>query len=361
MSGKPSIYDSITSNYWRRPFISAETKQMYYLKLNHHREATHSNLERFTNEKFRKCVDIIKPGRGEPMGMLLVATGPHAVVPGVVVKEITIGGPVHKSGMVKIGDQIVKVNGASLIGMKFEEMVRLIRGVSKGKKVQLEIIDGCGQIIAFRRQIPNPCEKLVLGNIILFLDPKYIMTISIQKKEEQLLGITLSPMGNDAVIPSVFISALAIGGAVRESRKLQLGDQILKVNGKSTVGLPLHTIDNLISSCSKGNEIQFKIARIKKMTSHNIYSDSHGIDLSSGFVTRVDPKEEAYKAGIKPGMQIMEIDEESYYGKDDYEIRDRLGYVGSKTVICMSPIDPKEESKDLQQQPQPTQENLEYI
>jgi len=325
--------------------------------LNHHRESTHSNVERFINKKYQKEVEINKSA-GEQLGMRLIATGPHAVIPGIVVKEITIGSPAHKSGTIKIGDQIMSVNGASLIGMKFPEIVRLVRGVSKDRKVELEIIDGCGKIIAFRRQTPNPSEKMVLENANLFLNPQHIITVIVQKRKKQPLGIQLTITGKDAVIPSVFISTISAGGAVRASRKLQIGDQILKINGFSTVGLTSSAAYSLMNNCSKETEIQFKIARIKKITNHNIYSDSHGISLSSGCVLRVDPETEAAKAGIKSGMHIMEIDEESYYGRDDVDILTCLEKEGSKTVVCMSPIESKhskegnDECKDLKHQSQ---------
>merc|ERR1712228_1018816 len=93
------------------------------------------------DNKHWKKVEITKIGN-EKMGMKLVPTGRDAVVPGVVVEQIHLNGPAHKTGKIAIGDQIMSINGASLIGMKFSDITDLISGVNKGVRIIIELVEG---------------------------------------------------------------------------------------------------------------------------------------------------------------------------------------------------------------------------
>merc|ERR1712087_142990 len=123
--------------------------------------------------------------------------------------------------------------------------------------------------------------------------------------------------------------------------KFQLGDQIMKINGQSTVGLPCQTVIEMAQGCALGCEIELEIVRTKKPSVHTLTSDKPGIELAEGHVTNLAEDGEASKVGIKKGMRIMNIDENNYFKKIDSDIMAALTKPGEKKVVCLESIEQK--------------------
>merc|ERR1712038_1379799 len=199
------------------------------------------------------------------MGMKLVPTGRDAVVPGVVVEQIHLNGPAHKTGKIKIGDQIMSINGASLIGMKYSDVLSVVDGVSKGVKIVLEIVEGGGSADKSAQLLSDHTD-----NLSTFMNPEYCLTITLQKKPGERMGMVIRPTLSDAIVPSVFITCINPSGAAAANGKFKVGDQILKINGQSTVGLSYKETLDLALGCGKGGRVDFNIVRMKEETCHKL-------------------------------------------------------------------------------------------
>lgn len=66
------------------------------------------------------------------------------------------------------------------------------------------------------------------------------------KMKGEILGVVIVESGWGSMLPTVVIANLAPAGAAARCGQLNIGDQIIAVNGVSLVGLPLSTCQNYI-------------------------------------------------------------------------------------------------------------------
>ena len=60
------------------------------------------------------------------------------------------------------------------------------------------------------------------------------------------LGVVIVESGWGSMVPTIVLASMAPGGAAARCSQLNVGDQIMSVNGVSLVGLPLSTCQNYI-------------------------------------------------------------------------------------------------------------------
>lgn len=78
--------------------------------------------------------------------------------------------------------------------------------------------------------------------------------VYIEKQKGEILGVVIVESGWGSILPTVIIASLLHAGPAEKSGRLNIGDQIMTVNGTSLVGLPLSTCQSIIkvhSSISK--------------------------------------------------------------------------------------------------------------
>lgn len=66
------------------------------------------------------------------------------------------------------------------------------------------------------------------------------------KSKGEILGVVIVESGWGSMLPTVVIANLAPAGAAARCGQLNIGDQIIAINGVSLVGLPLSTCQNYI-------------------------------------------------------------------------------------------------------------------
>lgn len=55
--------------------------------------------------------------KGEILGVVIVESGWGSILPTVILANMMNGGPAARSGKLSIGDQIMSINGTSLVGL----------------------------------------------------------------------------------------------------------------------------------------------------------------------------------------------------------------------------------------------------
>lgn len=70
---------------------------------------------------------IVPKVKGESLGVVIVESGWGSMVPTVVVANMAPTGPAARCGMMNIGDQIISVNGVSLVGLPLSSCQNYIK------------------------------------------------------------------------------------------------------------------------------------------------------------------------------------------------------------------------------------------
>ena len=68
----------------------------------------------------------------------------------------------------------------------------------------------------------------------------------VPKARNEILGVVIVESGWGSMLPTVVIANLAPAGAAARCGQLNIGDQIIAINGISLVGLPLSTCQTYI-------------------------------------------------------------------------------------------------------------------
>lgn len=101
-------------------------KEMDYQEVLNQQEIFGEELYMFANKDMQKEV-IIPKGKGECLGVVIVESGWGSMVPTVVLANMLPGGPASRCGLLNIGDQIISVNGVSLVGLPISSAQNYIK------------------------------------------------------------------------------------------------------------------------------------------------------------------------------------------------------------------------------------------
>lgn len=77
------------------------------------------------------------------------------------------------------------------------------------------------------------------------------------KQKGEILGIVIVESGWGSMLPTVVIANLAQNSPSARCGQLNIGDQIIAINGISLVGLPLSTCQNYVKVIILSTEIIF--------------------------------------------------------------------------------------------------------
>jgi len=177
----------------------------------------HDDLEHYTKDKSMKEVWVSKK-KGESLGVVIVESGWGSIVPTVILANLQHGAPAEKSGKLNIGDQIISVNGTSLVGLP---------------------LNTCQQIIKNIRSQTIACFKIVSC-------PPAVTVIIKRPHIDYQLGFSIQ----DGIICSLMRGGIAERGGVR------VGHRIIEINGTSVVATEHDRIVKML--VTSVGEIQMK-------------------------------------------------------------------------------------------------------
>jgi C-terminal processing protease CtpA/Prc len=90
--------------------------------------------------------------------------------------------------------------------------------------------------------------------------------VFIEKQKGEILGVVIVESGWGSILPTVIIANMMHGGPAEKSGKLNIGDQIMSINGTSLVGLPLSTCQSIIKVPDHDTGVGFCLCHRTEMT-----------------------------------------------------------------------------------------------
>lgn len=96
---------------------------------------------------------LIEKAKGEILGVVIVESGWGSILPTVIIANMMHAGPAERSGRLNIGDQIMSINGTSLVGLPLSTCQSIIKVSPQMPDVAL-----ASQLTSRSTQDPKPCS-----------------------------------------------------------------------------------------------------------------------------------------------------------------------------------------------------------
>jgi C-terminal processing protease CtpA/Prc len=184
-------------------------KELDYQEVLNSQEMSMTELEMFARKDNQREV-IVPKKRGEILGLSIVESGWGSVLPTAVIASLKQDGPAYRCKKLSVGDQILSINGISLVGLSLAECQKILRKTKNQSVARLSVV---------------PCPITVEVKIKR-PDTKYQLGFSVQH----------------GVICSLLRGGIAERGGVR------VGHRIISINGTTVVGVPHDKIVTLLAS-----------------------------------------------------------------------------------------------------------------
>lgn len=138
---------------------SSFVKEMDYQEVLNSQEIFGDELEMFAKKDKQKEV-IVPKGKGEILGVVIVESGWGSMLPTVVIANMAQGSPALRCGHINIGDQIIAINGISLVGLPLSTCQNYIKNTRNQTAIKLTVVP-CPPVVEVK--IKRPDTKYQLG------------------------------------------------------------------------------------------------------------------------------------------------------------------------------------------------------
>ncbi|XP_073993929.1 uncharacterized protein isoform X4 [Rhodnius prolixus] len=184
-------------------------KEMDYQEVLNSQEIFGDELQMFAKKEMQKEV-VVPKAKGEILGVVIVESGWGSMLPTVVIANLAPSGAATRCGQLNIGDQIIAINGVSLVGLPLSTCQNYIKNSKTQTVVKLTVVP-CAPVVEVKIKRP---------------DTKYQLGFSVQ----------------NGVICSLLRGGIAERGGVR------VGHRIIEINNQSVVAVPHEKIVNLLAT-----------------------------------------------------------------------------------------------------------------
>ncbi|XP_053678378.1 amyloid-beta A4 precursor protein-binding family A member 2-like [Anopheles nili] len=184
-------------------------KELDYQEVLNSQEIFGDELEIFAKKELQKEV-VVPKAKGEILGVVIVESGWGSMLPTVVIANLASAGAAARCGQLNIGDQIIAINGLSLVGLPLSTCQGYIKNTKNQTVVKFTVVP-CAPVVEVKIKRPNT---------------KYQLGFSVQ----------------NGVICSLLRGGIAERGGVR------VGHRIIEINNQSVVAVPHEKIVNLLAT-----------------------------------------------------------------------------------------------------------------
>uniref|UniRef100_A0A3B4FE84 Amyloid beta precursor protein binding family A member 1 n=1 Tax=Pundamilia nyererei TaxID=303518 RepID=A0A3B4FE84_9CICH len=145
--------------------------------------------------------------------------------------------------------------------------------------------------------------------------PFIYITVFVEKAKGEILGVVIVESGWGSILPTVIIANMMHAGPAERSGRLNIGDQIMSINGTSLVGLPLSTCQSIIKGLKNQSHIKLNIVRCPPVTTVLIRRPDLryqlGFSVQNGIICSLMRGGIAERGGVRVGHRIIEINSQS--------------------------------------------------
>ncbi|XP_016108268.1 amyloid beta A4 precursor protein-binding family A member 1-like [Sinocyclocheilus grahami] len=158
-------------------------------------------------------------------------------------------------------------------------------------------------------------QDMYNDDLIHFSKSENCKDVYIEKQKGEIIGVVIVESGWGSILPTVIIANMMHGGPAEKSGRLNIGDQIMSINGTSLVGLPLSTCQSIIKGLKNQSRIKLNIVRCPPVTTVLIRRPDLryqlGFSVQNGIICSLMRGGIAERGGVRVGHRIIEINSQS--------------------------------------------------
>ncbi|XP_069332595.1 multiple PDZ domain protein isoform X7 [Eulemur rufifrons] len=262
-----------------------------------------------------ETIELVNDGSGLGFGIIGGKTT------GVIVKTILPGGVADQHGRLCSGDHILKIGDTDLAGMSSEQVAQVLRQC--GNRVKLMIARG-----AIEEHTAPPSLGITLSSSPSST-PETRVDASTQKSEEsetfdveltknvQGLGITIAGyIGDKKLEPSgIFVKSITKSSAVEHDGRIQIGDQIIAVDGTNLQGFTNQQAVEVLRHTGQTVHLTLLRRGLKKEAEIKSREDvTKDADLSpvNAVINKENYEKDEDSLSLRRNTSILPVEEEGY-------------------------------------------------
>ncbi|KAK7832389.1 LOW QUALITY PROTEIN: hypothetical protein U0070_011837 [Myodes glareolus] len=262
-----------------------------------------------------ETIELVNDGSGLGFGII----GGKAT--GVIVKTILPGGVADQHGRLCSGDHILKIGDTDLAGMSSEQVAQVLRQC--GNRVKLMIARGAVEETTAPSSLGITLSSSPISTSEMRVDA------STQKSEEsemfeveltknvQGLGITIAGyIGDKKLEPSgIFVKSITKSSAVEHDGRIQIGDQIIAVDGTNLQGFTNQQAVEVLRHT--GQTVRLTLMRKgarqeAELTSREDTSKDVVVPPGDATVSKENYETDEESLSLRRNTSILPIEEEGY-------------------------------------------------
>ncbi|ERE83918.1 multiple PDZ domain protein-like isoform 1 [Cricetulus griseus] len=262
-----------------------------------------------------ETIELVNDGSGLGFGII----GGKAT--GVIVKTILPGGVADQHGRLCSGDHILKIGDTDLAGMSSEQVAQVLRQC--GNRVKLVIARGAVEETAAPSSLGITLSSSPVSTSEMRVDA------STQKSEEsemfdveltknvQGLGITIAGyIGDKKLEPSgIFVKSITKCSAVEHDGRIQIGDQIIAVDGTNLQGFTNQQAVEVLRHT--GQTVRLTLMRKgarqeAELTSREDAAKDVDVPPGDATVSKENYEKDEESLSLRRNISILPIEEEGY-------------------------------------------------
>uniref|UniRef100_A0AAX7VNC2 Amyloid beta precursor protein binding family A member 1 n=1 Tax=Astatotilapia calliptera TaxID=8154 RepID=A0AAX7VNC2_ASTCA len=158
-------------------------------------------------------------------------------------------------------------------------------------------------------------QDMYNDDLVHFSKSENCKNVFVEKAKGEILGVVIVESGWGSILPTVIIANMMHAGPAERSGRLNIGDQIMSINGTSLVGLPLSTCQSIIKGLKNQSHIKLNIVRCPPVTTVLIRRPDLryqlGFSVQNGIICSLMRGGIAERGGVRVGHRIIEINSQS--------------------------------------------------
>lgn len=158
-------------------------------------------------------------------------------------------------------------------------------------------------------------QDMYNDDLVHFSKSENCKDVMVEKAKGEILGVVIVESGWGSILPTVIVANMMHAGPAERSGRLNIGDQIMSINGTSLVGLPLSTCQSIIKGLKTQSRVKLNIVRCPPVTTVLIRRPDLryqlGFSVQNGIICSLMRGGIAERGGVRVGHRIIEINSQS--------------------------------------------------